>query len=193
MNMQLQRFLPRPEALMQEFTHPYDPLDPKRPVSRPEQIHRFISASNALYWQAERSRARGISWRNFCVGCAVWAFREDASWAPDRWRYFYGMNTKVEENSRNICAEPIALNAALGFACTEVVGLIVVGNPREQDSSMTLRPCEHCRLLMKSHPLVKLDTIVVCALPPSEQTESLNDIGHEAFTFEELLREYGEL
>ncbi len=105
------------------------------------------------------------------------------------------MNTKVTEDGRNICAEPIAINAAYAAARTEIIGIVVVGNPREQDTARTLRPCEHCRALMKSHPLVTPRTLVVSALPPSkpwEEIESMQDVEHEVHTFEALLKEYGE-
>lgn len=167
-------------------------LDPSRPVSHEEQIHKFTNAMYALYWQAERVRHRALSWRNFCVGCAVWSFRADVSTHEDRWKWHYGMNTKVEEGSRNICAEPIPINAAYAEGRTEIVGLIVVGMPREQDTTKTLRPCEHCRLLMKKHPLITPQTIIVSALPPVEPVESMEDVVHEIHTFEQLLVEYGE-
>lgn len=169
-----------------------DILDPHRPISREEQLHRFGSASYALYWQAERNRKLGISWRHFCVGCAMWAYRKDASQISDTWRAFCGMNTKVQEGSRNICAEPIPLNAAYSRCYSEIIGMVVVGNPREEDTSLTLRPCEHCRQLMKSHPLITPDTIVIAALPPDGEPDSWDQIQHEIFTFEQLLKEYGE-
>lgn len=171
-------------------------LDPRRPISREEQLERFSNALFALYWQAERVRRLGISWRNFCVGCAVWAFREDASTYEDRWRAFCGMNTKVLEGSRNICAEPIPLNFALSRCYTEIIGMVVVGNTQPEpngNTPPTLRPCPHCRLLMKHHPLIKPHTIIVTALPPPGEIDSLGEVTHEIFTFEELLKEYGEL
>lgn len=84
---------PRPMLSVEEI------LDPARAVSREEQLHRFGSAAYTLYWQAERVRKLGISWRNFCVGCAMWAYRKDASLIEDKWRAFCGMNTKVEQGS----------------------------------------------------------------------------------------------
>lgn len=169
-------------------------LRPERVVHRHEQLHRFASAAYTLYWQTERVRRQAISWRNFCVGCGMWAYRKDASQVQDVWQAFYGMNTKVEQNSRNICAEPIPLNAALTRNCTEIIGMVVVGYPREEDSSKTLRPCDHCRLLMKRHPLIRPYTIIITALPPKPGTEPENwdEITHEIFTFQELLQEYGE-
>lgn len=170
-------------------------MSPSRPVSHEEQVYKFNNALFPLYFQAERVRHRALSWRNFCVGCAVWSFRADASTYEDRWAWHYGMNTKVEEGSRNICAEPIPINAAYAAGRTEIIGMVVVGLPREQDTTKTLRPCEHCRLLMKKHPLITPRTIIVSALPPQkplEEIETMADIEHEVHTFEGLLKEYGE-
>jgi cytidine deaminase len=170
-------------------------LDPTRPVSRKDQLRRFLNASYALYWQAERVRKQGISWRNFCVGCSVWAFRKDASTYEDRWRVFYGMNTKVKEDSRNICAEPVPMGASLASGYTEIIGMVVVGNPQADEQGhtpKTLRPCVHCRLLMKHHPLIRPHTIIITAHPPIGEPESFDEITHEMHTFKELLQEYGE-
>ena len=169
-------------------------LDPTRPIGREEQLHRFRSAIFTLYWQAERVRKLGISWRNFYVGCAMWAFREDASTYDARWRVFYGMNTKVDENGRNICAEPIPLNAAFASAYTEIIGMVVIGEAQEDNKGkhLTLRPCMHCRQLMKNHPLIKPETIIITALPPPGEIDSLGEVPHEIHTFRELLELYDE-
>lgn len=182
-------YRPTAEAIENQY-------DPSRVITQEEQLHRFGNAAFALYWQAERARQRGISWRGFCVGCAAWSFREDASTYEQRWRYVYGMNTKVEENSRNICAEPISINAAYAAAHTKIIGMVVVGETQTEANGRTpktLRPCAHCRFLMKNHPLIKLDTIIITALPPPGEIDSLDEVTHEVFTFEELLKEYNEL
>lgn len=170
-------------------------LNPHRVVPLEEQLRRFRNGLFAMYYQAEWVRPRAISWRNFCVGCAAWSFRSDASTHEDRWRLYRGMNTKVTEGGRNICAEPIAINAAYAAARTEIIGIVVVGLPREEDTTRTLRPCEHCRALMKQHPLITPRTLVVSARPPEKPHESINsmeDVEHDVHTFEELLKEYGE-
>jgi cytidine deaminase len=170
-------------------------LNPRRGVSRAEQLRRFSSAAFTLYWRAEHARKRGLSWRNFCVGCAVWAFRKDAYYVERRWWCFTGMNTKVEENSRNICAEPVALGAALASEYTEIIGMVVVGQPQADESGKThptLRPCAHCRLLMKNHPLITPRTIIVTATPPPREIDSLAEVPYEVHTFQKLLEEYGE-
>jgi cytidine deaminase len=193
MDPTLEKFCDRTHVSAAELSQQ---LDPRRIVSRKEQLQRLNSALDPLYWQAERARNLGISWRNFCVGCAVWAFRADASTHEDRWRVFYGMNTKVNEKSKSICAEPVPIGAAYASASTEIIGLIIVGNPQEDERGIvpkTLRPCVHCRLLMKHHPLMKPHTIIVTAHPPTEKIEHVSETTYEVFTLEELLRGYGEL
>lgn len=175
-----------------EFKH-Y--LDPTRAVSREEQLHRFNSARLTLYYQAVRMLSCAISWRNFNVGCAVLAFRQDAYSYESRWRVFYGMNTKVQQDARNICAEPIPINAALSAAYTEIIGMVVVGMPQADNKGehLTLRPCAHCRQLMKHHPLVTPETVIITAVPVVDEAEVFDDIPHEAHTFQQLLEQYDEI
>ena len=192
MDPTLERFCAGSNITAAELSHR---LDPKRPIGREEQLSRFGTALYALYWQAERARKLGISWRNFCVGCSMYAFREDAYNYEDRWRVFYGMNTKIAEGARNICAEPVPLGAAYASAYSEIIGMVIVGEPQADENGhnyLTLRPCSHCRLLMKNHPLIRPETIIVTAHPPIGEVESLDEVVHEAFTFQELLVAYGE-
>lgn len=178
----------------QQYGH--ERFDPARPIGRNEQIRRFGSALNALYWQAEYARRElAISYRHFCVGCAVWAFREDASLYTDRWRWFYGMNTKIRQDSRNICAEPIALGSALARRSTEVIGVVVVGLTQEDErgkTTPTLRPCKECRLFMRNLPIVTPDTIIVTAHPPPEGIDDIRETTHEVHSFHELSALYDE-
>lgn len=165
-------------------------LDPKRPINREEQLRRLYEARYALYWQAERARTLARSYRCFCVGCAVYAFREDASRHEDRWRVFCGMNTKVRQDSRPICAEPIALSSAYAATYTEVIGITIVGEPQEDENGTvhkTLRPCRECRLYMRKHPIIKPETLIITATPAGK------NFRHEIHTFHELLEAYGEL
>ena len=196
MDRELEKFLSRTGITPAHREEIQNRLDPTRPISHEEQLARFLNALDALYFQAEEARQLGQSWRNFLVGSAVWAFREDASTYEDRWRWFYGMNRKVNETSRNICAEPVAIEAALARRSTEIIGMVVVGNSRQEDDGstpLTLPPCPHCRFLMKHHPLMRPHTIIVTAHPPGPETESISDVVHEIRTFEELLRDHGEL
>ncbi len=194
----LRRFMGSVRTVYSMQTYAETVCEPTRIISREEQLRRFNNALFPLYYQAVRVREQGMSWRQFNVGCAIWAFREDASTHSDRWRVFYGMNSKILEGSRNICAEPIPLGAALASAYTEVIGVVIVGQTQEDErgiTPLTLRPCAHCRLLMKNHPLIKPHTLVVTAHPPPEgrEIDCISEVPHEVFTFEELLREYDEL
>lgn len=70
--------------------------------------------------------------------------------------------------------------------------MVVVGYPREEDADPVLWPCEHCRFLMRHHPLITPDTIVISALPPDGEPENWNEIQHEVRTYGELLAKFGE-
>ena len=170
-------------------------FNPDRETGRDEQLERFGNAAYALYWQAERSRARGRSYRDFRVGCGVFAYRADLPLGEGRFRAFYGMNSKAEKDGRNICAEPVALDAANALGYTDAVGIVVIGQTQEDErgrTPRTLRPCAHCRAFMRHSPLVKPDTLVVTALPPPSSKAEWEDIPHEVFTFQDLCLEYGE-
>lgn len=175
-----------------------DALDVTRHISEAEHLRRFQNVALALYWQAERVRAQGRSWRNFHVGSGAWAYRSDASTVADRFQAFFGMNSKAQHDGRNICAEPIAIDGAATRGYTRIVGIVVVGEAQEDERGQTprtLRPCAHCRRFMASHPLVRPDTLILCANPPKAghaEPEEWFDIVHELFTFKELLALYGE-
>jgi cytidine deaminase len=164
------------------------------PVLRGKQM-RFFNAINALYFQTERTRKlRGRSWRNFLVGCGVWAFDGKAQIAAGRYQWFYGMNLKYAENERNTCAEQIAIGAATASSVTEIIGIVVIGNPRvEADGSTppTLPPCPHCRQLMKHSELIVPSTLILTVHPPDDKTENWHEKTHQLRTFEQLLCDCG--
>ncbi|MCI0565943.1 hypothetical protein L0Y46_01975 [bacterium] len=166
-------------------------LSPERPVSQEEKKRRFYQGLETAIWQAERARSHAHSYRDFRVGAAVEAFRDDALSFPHRFRSFYGINTKILKERRPICAEPIALSSALASGYTEAIGLVIIGEPQEDEHGLlhkTLRPCRECRLFMKEHPLMRPETIIITARPPQEECAII----FEEHTLEELLKAYGE-
>jgi len=99
-------------------------------------------------------------------------------------------NIKVLPKSRPVCAEPIALGAALQDDWIKIIGMIVVGDPQEDSFSKktcsTLHPCHECRILMASHPLMEGSTRIVTAVltdPPAV---------YEIHTLRQLLALHGE-
>ena len=172
-------------------------LDPVRPVSRQEQLHRLNSSWEVLYWKAVRARQRAVQYRNFAVGATVLAFRPDVSIAEGRWRAFSGMNTKVHCDARPVCAEPVAIGAAYAAGYTEVIGLVVVGEAqRDDDSGLAPAPlhlCHECRIFTSRHPLMTPRTRILTALPPQgEDDEEEPLIRWELQTLQQLLRLHGE-
>ncbi|HYF28906.1 MAG TPA: hypothetical protein VEA36_00890 [Candidatus Paceibacterota bacterium] len=139
----------------------------KRIVPRWELYQRFRQSTEYLYWQAVSARELAQSYRQFNVGCALLAFRPDR---PHRQSYevHVGMNLKVAQQARPVCAEPIAIGGAHGAGCSRAIGMVIVGELREEDVDVlkTLHPCTECRLLMEDHPIIRPDTIIVTARPP---------------------------
>ena len=170
-------------------------FDPDPPTDRDEREWRFLNAAYALYWQTERARLRGRSYRNFCVGCGVYAYRPDLPLDDGRFRAFYGMNSKSAQDARNICAEPVAIDSATALGYTEAIGIIVIGNTQEDEhgnTPPTLRPCMHCRRFLRNSPIVKPETLVVTALPPPHPEAEWDEITHEVRTVADLMILYGE-
>ncbi|MDB5264953.1 MAG: hypothetical protein JWN64_524 [Parcubacteria group bacterium] len=139
-----------------------------RKIPRWEQYQRFRQSIEYLYWQAVRARELASSYREFNVGCALLAFRPGRV-HEETWEVHRGMNTKVTRNSRPVCAEPIAISSAYAAGCSWVVGIVVVGELREEDVGRikTLHPCDECQEFMNDKPVIRPQTLVVTALPPN--------------------------
>ena len=63
-------------------------FDPLKATGPEEREWRFLNAAYALYFQAVRTRARARSYRNFCVGCGVLAYRADLPLDAGRFQAF---------------------------------------------------------------------------------------------------------
>jgi cytidine deaminase len=151
-----------------------------------ERVQRFRQAKDELLWRAAQARFRAMSYRNFDVGSAVLAFRSKRR-HKDAWGVFGGMNTKHARNMRPVCAEPIAINAAYEAGFDLIIGIVVVGELREEDvgTIKTLHPCQECRWFMHGHPIVDEKTLVMTALPSDNEGD--HDI-HETRTVGRLLK-----
>lgn len=147
----------------------------------PEQLQKkFYKLLPLLAARARRARQRAISWRNFRVGCAVLAYS-----AEGRWKVFTGFNVKRAGDSRDgkVCAEVIAIYAAMKAGYDRIIGMVIVGKP-EPESLPTLRPCRECRLVFKALRM-RPETLVVTI-----SSEDSNRV--EVHTFETLLRVNGD-
>jgi len=153
-------------------------FDPRRPISEDEQLRRINWPH--LIERAQEARRKAISYRNFRVGCAVWAFKTDAVQVTGRWSVFTGSNLKVAEGARPICAEQLALGAAKSAGYDRIIAMVVVGEPQEDAESgiqsRTLHPCGECRRVFQEVPEVSPDTLLL-ALTPDEQTQECFSIG----------------
>jgi cytidine deaminase len=174
-------------------------LDPRRAIDEEEHFRRWIAARETLVWRAYHARERAISYRNFKVGCAVYAWRPyreaKEPWQVDedrvnymavRWTTFTGANLKTAENIRPVCAEQIAVSAARMAGYTRILGIVVVGEPQaDHESGLThksLHPCGVCRRTLAALPEVHDDTQIIAGGIVGEK------IHLEEFSFAELVR-----
>lgn len=166
-----------------------------RRVSLKEQLHRLNSAWEVLYWQAVRARELVTQqYRSFRVGCAVLAFRSDVGLMDGQWQIFSGMNAKVSPVARPTCAESIAIGSAYAAGYHQIVGMVVVSQPQQDEHSglhpLTLHPCYHCRALMRGHPLMTGRTRILTAHPPMDGQQKLPQ---ELHNLRQLLKIHNEL
>jgi len=163
-------------------------FDPRRPIDEEEQSRRFDEVLPYLFVRAQEVMHRAVSWRNFRVGCALWAFKNQVYRVEERWRLFTGSNIKVTPESRPMCAELIAVGAAREAGYDRIIGMVIAGKPQlgEETSKeyLTLHPCKECRRVFKALPEISSDTQIVTVIPES-------DI-YEIHTFSELLQIHGE-
>lgn len=171
-------------------------MDPRRPIGRREQLERFNSALEPLYWQAVRVSGLSRSYRDFRVSCAVFAYRAEVDSFADHWGVFYGMNTKVEEDSRPVCAEPIAVNSAYAAGYKEIVGILIIGEPQVDSYSglrgPTLHCCHECRVFLRDHPIVPRHVRIFTALPPGMLGSDHGGPWFEVHTLGQMLSLHGE-
>lgn len=157
-----------------------------------ERTQRFLQAKKYLYMQASIARSKASSWRDFHVGSAVLAFREGYR-HEDSWGIFTGMNIKFARNMRPTCSEPIALGAAIMNGFDLIIGIVVVGEQREEDIGKfdTLHPCQDCRWCMHGYmyeenqklQIIDDHTIVHTAFPSESEKAGIS----ETRSFNELL------
>jgi cytidine deaminase len=137
-------------------------------LPRWERFQRFRQSAYYLYLEAVRARGKALSYRNFNVGSALLAYKP-AKEHRDAWGMFSGANTKHAPNMRPTCSEPISISSAYMKDFTRVIGIVIVGELREEDELAglkTLHPCHECRWFMHDHPLIDDDTLVLTVSPP---------------------------
>jgi cytidine deaminase len=123
-----------------------------------------------------------MSYRDFNVGVSVLVVGPYPGNRSLVWHAFTGMNTKHAPNMRPVCAEPIAINTAYAHGFRLVVGIVVVGELREEDVGVirTLHPCRDCRWFLHDHPIIDKNTLVLSAMPPENggfETREIRTLG----------------
>lgn len=157
---------------LEAFAAHHRVFDPQRPISREEQLRRVNWLH--LIARAQEARENASSYRNFRVGCAVWAFKTDAIRAGERWAVFTGSNFKAGKDARPVCAEQFTLGAAKSAGYDTIIAMVVIGEPQPDAESgvrsKTLHPCGECRRMFQLMPEVNPDTLLL-TLTPDEQTQ----------------------
>lgn len=160
---------------LEAFAEHYRVFDPTRPVSREEQLRRINWPY--LIAQALEARKHASSYRNFHVGCAVWAFKSRTTELRGRWAIFTGSNIKLAKDSRPICAEQFAFGAVRSGGYDQIIAMVVAGEPQEDAESgllsHTLHPCGECRKIFQATPEISPDTLLLTITPGMEAYERL--------------------
>jgi len=136
---------------------------------------------------AARARAaaihRGVSHRDFLVGSAVYVTNQ----TDRRAAILYGANFTPFPGAPKRCAEMEVLEKAYrgGFDKVYAIGVSGPLQPDQQSRvvSPTLHPCSECRNLLRRHPLVYPDTLLITADETGEE--------HEVYSMPELFRLHG--
>jgi cytidine deaminase len=175
--------------------HPFDTeavrlwLNPRRIIPEDEHFNRFWQLREHLVIRAREAAAKyALSWRNFIVGCAVFAYdsKRTEYWQfGTRWKIFTGCNFKPFEDGHNVCAEQIAIGAAVNEGYERIIGMALVGEPQPDGETglkgKTLYPCKNCRAFFQALPQVRSDTIIISAT--RDEREPI-----EVYTVEDLLK-----
>ncbi len=159
--------------------------DPERVITIERHLSSFHQIQEYMIDQARLKSNLGLSYRNFLVGGAAFAFNR---YAPrgEQWKIFYGANAKVNPQAPKECGERNAVNAARCVGYTDIIGIVVVGVPQPNEAGIThptLRPCHICMETFSLLPEIKEWTEIV--------TAHLEEDGiRERFTFTELKQEF---
>jgi cytidine deaminase len=131
--------------------------------------HRHLISGLILYLaDVARKTAleSSVSYRDFPVGCALYAFKPNAYYYEDVHKVFRGANIKIGKNSPKICAEQVAINAARAEGYKMILGMAIAANYQPDDKSglvtKTLHPCFDCRESFKILPEIHTDTLIHC-------------------------------
>lgn len=131
-----------------------------------------------LIQAAEKARKVALSYRNFLVGCAVWAKKS----REGQKNIFVGCNVKIAKDVRTICAEQVAVGAARAAGYDQILAMVVVGEPQEENGFLpkTLHPCGECLRVFQVMPEIYPETVLITITPSSKAQERflMSDLIH---------------
>ncbi len=163
-----------------------------------ERFNRFASVWKADYFMAAQwAEKYAVHYDGFKVGAGLLAIRYDLPIGhPKRYKSFYGFNTKLKKGicPHKKCAERRAREQATNEGYHEIVGIVVVGLPRDASKEVeelvtpTLHPCLQCQEEMRHDPMMRPDTLILTA-----KFEQYPDpIEFDCHTFSQILRLHGQ-
>ena len=126
-----------------------------------KRSHRIPIWHHTIDWDhliagAHEVRKEAVSYRNFNVGCGVSATKNGKRYT------FFRANRKPFKEWGTLCAEGLAIDAALEAGCDSINGLVVVGEPQIDHGSgllcSVLHPCKRCRAMFLQLPEIFPDT-----------------------------------
>ena len=122
-------------------------LDRSRPIEFSEHYDLCLRVVDYMLAEAKEAANRAaMSYRHFHVGCAAFAFNQEAP-LGEQWKIFFGANVKAE-NKPGIkqCAEVQAIQAARIAGYNLIIGVALYGPLQPDDDSgvksNALHPCK---------------------------------------------------
>ncbi|MDO8626668.1 MAG: hypothetical protein Q7K39_04450 [Candidatus Magasanikbacteria bacterium] len=144
---------------------PWVPFENRPKLELPSPSERRALFEEGRFDLANRARAqmtRGVSYREFKVGCSVLA------WHPTEGPILYDAYNfkpvkKEEKGEAKRCAERNAIRFAEQDGCVKIIAIVTASREKsvsEKYDHDVLHPCEECRSLFRTVPAIDQDTIV---------------------------------
>ncbi len=149
-------------VMRQPVVHHLLPEEPVGPLELERRVD-FLGLTEA----AKKAQKIGLSYRNFLVGCAIWAVDSETHAES----IFVGCNIKVSKDARPICAEQVAVGAARAAGYDHILAMAVVGEPQEENGILpkTLHPCKECLRVFQAMPEICPETVLLTMTPSGAQ------------------------
>ncbi len=140
-----------------------------------------------LIEMAREISKRGLSYRNFRVGCAMLMWKSVVSGRHGHYGFVTAVNIKPDKKVRKVCAEQTGIGQAQAEGWERAIAIVIAGEPQPDVTGLcadTLLPCDECRAILRSMPQVSDETLIITAHNHQGKVEER--------TFKEILEFFGE-